>query len=311
MENDDLVREIVSRVVAALGERGEMTVPVEISARHVHLSRGHVDRLFGPGHELTPKRPLSQPGQFLCEERVTVMGPNGALTNVAILGPVRNDTQVELSAGDARTLGIDAPVRMSGDLSGAAGVVICAGGAVIEAPGSAIIARNHIHMTPADAARYGVRDRDEVAVRVRGRRALVFEQVPVRVSDAFALAMHIDFDEANACLCDRKAFGVLVGKTAAEAARPETDAKRVLSTVETSLAVCSKSDAGVGNIVATAGKKANRVVSAEVARELVKAGAGAPLPKGCIVTPLARDVFAAAGLKVRGGGKDEPCLCAR
>lgn len=314
MENDDLVREIVSRVVAALCDRAERTVPVEISARHAHLSRGDVDRLFGPGHELTPKRPLSQPGQFLCEERVTVMGPNGSLTNVAILGPVRAETQVELSAGDARTLGIAAPVRMSGDLTGAAGVVICAGGAIIDAPRSAIIARNHIHMTTADAARYGVRDRDEVAVRVSGKRSLVFENVPVRVSDAFALAMHIDFDEANACLCDKNAVGVLVGATTAGSAKCPDDAGCVPSAERASPAVCAKSAATPTppNAAARAGKAVNRVISAEVARELVKAGAGAPLPKGCIITPLARDVLAAAGLKVRGGaGKDEPCLCAR
>ena len=220
---------------------------------------------------------------------------------------------VDLPAGDARTLGIAAPVRMSGDLTGAAGVVVCAGGAMLEAPGSAIIARNHIHMTPGDAARYGVRDRDEVAVRVSGKRSLVFENVPVRVSDAFALAMHIDFDEANACLCDRNAVGVLVRNAASGATKSEEDGERISSKARSSPAAGAKGPAAAApRVEGNAGKKANRVISAEVARELVKAGAGAPLPRGCIITPLARDVLAAAGLKVRGGaGKDEPCLCAR
>ncbi|WP_066829058.1 phosphate propanoyltransferase [Collinsella ihumii] len=171
---------------AAAGDR----IPVEISAKHVHLSQEHVEALFGPGYTLTPKRDLSQPGQFLCEERVTVIGPKGTFKNVAVLGPVRSRTQVELSATDARTLGVKAPLRLSGDLAGCPGVFIQAGDAMVRADESVMVAQNHIHMTPADAQRLGVHDGEVVSVRMDTERPLTFDHVLVRATDTSALAMH-------------------------------------------------------------------------------------------------------------------------
>lgn len=200
--NEQELYSVVSRVVAGVlaGEAEDASrIPVEVSAKHVHLSQEHVEALFGKGHTLTPKRELSQPGQFLAEERVTLIGPKGIIRNVAVLGPVRPRTQVELSATDARAVGVKAPVRLSGDLSGCPGIAIQAGEAVVTAEESVMVAQNHIHMTPADAARLGVHDGESVRVRMDTERPITFDGVLVRATETSALAMHIDFDEANAC----------------------------------------------------------------------------------------------------------------
>lgn len=174
-------------------------IPVEVSARHVHLTQKDVDALFGAGHQLTPKRELSQPGQFLCEERVTLITGKGEIKNVAVLGPVRKSTQVELSFTDARGLGLAVPVRQSGDTEGGGDVYIFSDKDMVRAPGSVIVAKNHIHMTCKDAQAFGVKDNQSVRVKMNTSRPVTFEDVIVRVSDQFSLAMHIDFDEANAC----------------------------------------------------------------------------------------------------------------
>lgn len=171
---------------------------VETSARHVHVTEADLKALFGEGHELTKKKDLSQPGQFACEEKVEVVGPKGSL-KCSILGPCRNATQVELSKTDARTVGITAPVRESGDIKGSAGCTIKGpAGEVIISEG-VIVAKRHIHLTPADADELGVKDKDVVYVKVDTEdRSAVLGDVVVRVSEKFARAMHIDTDEANA-----------------------------------------------------------------------------------------------------------------
>lgn len=209
MVTEELVREIVQRVLDGMPPTPVNALPVEISGRHVHLTQAHVDELFGKDHRLTKKRDISQPGQFLCEERVRLIGPQGVLENVAILGPVRGSTQVELSATDARQLGLRAPLRMSGDLNGAADLIVTAGGNCVAAAGSAIVAKNHIHMTPGDARRFRVADQELVDVRIDGDRPVTFENVTVRVDEKCKLAMHIDIDEANACLCRTGAMGIV------------------------------------------------------------------------------------------------------
>lgn len=171
-------------------------IPVEISARHVHLSAEDLQSLFGTG-TLPDQQAISQPGQYLSRYRVRLIGPKGILDHVAVLGPVRSSTQVEISATDARTLGIAAPVRISGDLKNAAVVCIQAGEKMIQKP-CAIIAKRHLHMTPEDAKAFEVRHGDEVALAVAGERPLTFQGVTVRVSPQSALALHIDTDEANA-----------------------------------------------------------------------------------------------------------------
>ena len=173
---------------------------VETSARHVHLTQEHVDILFGKGHQLTRKKDLSQPGQFACEERVTVVGPKRELANVSILGPVRKGSQVELSLTDARSIGLDVPVRESGDIAGSASCKLIGPAGEVELTEGVIAAKRHIHMTPEDAQNFGVSDKELVMVRViSNARSLIFDDVVVRVSPSFSTAMHIDTDEANAC----------------------------------------------------------------------------------------------------------------
>ena len=175
-------------------------VLVETSARHIHLSQADLETLFGAGYELTPKKDLSQPGQFACEERVTVVGPKKELAGVSILGPVRPETQVELSLTDARSIGLSAPVRESGDIAGSAGCKLVGPKGEVEIAEGVIAAKRHIHMTPEDAAEFGVKDTQVVQVRVPSSigRTTIFDDVVVRVSPKYALAMHIDTDESNA-----------------------------------------------------------------------------------------------------------------
>ncbi len=188
----------------------EKKVLVETSARHVHLTREHVEALFGAGYQLTRKKDLSQPGQFACEERVDITGPKGTIKNVSILGPERPESQVEVSATDARSLGVKAPIRESGDLDGSAPCTVSVGDKSIELAQGVIVAKRHIHFTPEDAAAFGVKDKDIVKVRVEGERALIFDEVICRVSPKYALAMHIDTDESNAACAVPGTMGVIV-----------------------------------------------------------------------------------------------------
>ena len=183
-------------------------IMVEASGRHVHLTEDAINTLFGePLHE---KSPLSQPGQYASQERVKLVTPKGEIDNVIVLGPPRNEIQVEMSLTDARILGINIPVNMSGDLKGAGDVILVGPKGIYNAPGSAIAARAHIHMTPEDAKLYDVEDGDSVSVRIETERPVTISEVIVRVSDKFALAMHIDYDEANACLYKKGDLGYIV-----------------------------------------------------------------------------------------------------
>ena len=184
---------------------------VETSARHVHVTQEHLEVLFGKGAALTHKKDLSQPGQFACEERVTIVGPKKELANVSILGPVRPATQVELSATDARSIGIAAPIRESGDVAGSGACKIVGPAGEVEISEGVIVAKRHIHLTPADAAELEVNDKDVVWVKVDtdGRKAILGDVV-VRVSEKFARAMHIDTDEANAISASGNLMGEIV-----------------------------------------------------------------------------------------------------
>ncbi len=183
---------------------------VETSARHVHLCAEDLEKLFGAGAALTFKKDLSQPGQFACEERVKLIGPKKELANVIILGPVRPATQVEISYTDARTLGVDAPLRESGDLAGTPGLKLVGPAGEVEIAAGTIVAKRHIHMTPEDAAEYGVENGQIVSVKIDSERSAVLGDVVIRVSPKFKLAMHIDTDEANAACAFGKCFGELV-----------------------------------------------------------------------------------------------------
>ena len=188
-----------------------MKFMVETSARHVHLSPADLETLFGAGYELTWKKDLSQPGQFACEERVTVVGPKKELKGVSVLGPVRKQTQVELSMTDARSIGIAAPIRESGDVAGSGACKLVGPAGEVELKEGVIAAKRHIHATPEDAEKLGVKDKDVVSVKVdTDGRSLVFGDVIVRVSPKYALAMHIDTDESNAAGCAGTVYGEIV-----------------------------------------------------------------------------------------------------
>ncbi len=183
---------------------------VEMSARHVHLTAEAVEILFGKGATLTEKRELSQPGQYLCEERVELVGPKKSIANVSVLGPTRPENQVEVSLTDARTLGVDAPVRMSGDVAGSGAVTVKGPCGEITLTEGVIAAKRHIHMIPETAEKWGLKDGDIVSVKIKGERESILGETVVRISPKFADAMHIDTDEANAVCLPRNAMGEIV-----------------------------------------------------------------------------------------------------
>jgi len=188
----------------------EKKVPVGVSARHVHLTQEHVERLFGPGAKLTEMKPLSQPGQFAANETVAIYGPKGSFPKVRILGPTRKATQVEVSRTDALALGLNPPVRESGDIAGTPGLRLVGPAGEVTIEQGVIVAARHIHFHPSDAQKFGVADKQRLKVRVGGERGVVFENVIARVSDQFALDMHIDTDEGNAAGVSTGDVGVIV-----------------------------------------------------------------------------------------------------
>lgn len=186
-------------------------VVVEISARHVHVSQDDLETLFGKGYELTVKKMLSQPGQYACEERVRVVGTKGEFPAVSILGPTRKETQVELSLTDARSIGVVAPVRESGDLDGSGTCKLVGPAGEVELKKGVVAAKRHIHATTKDAEEMGLENGEIVSVEIptANERSLTFGDVVVRVSDSYALAMHIDTDEANAAGMKPNAIGII------------------------------------------------------------------------------------------------------
>lgn len=174
-----------------------MKLPIALSNKHIHLSQADVDVLFGEGYELTHKKDLSQPGQYACEEMVEVVGPKGS-TKMRVLGPVRPESQVEVSLADARSLGIVVPVRQSGDVEGTPGCKLVGPKGEVELERGVIVASRHIHMSLEDAEKFGVKDKDIVSVQTEGERGLLFNNVLVRANSAFKLEMHVDLEEGNA-----------------------------------------------------------------------------------------------------------------
>ena len=188
-----------------------LAIPIETSARHIHLCREDFNILFGEDRDLTFKAELSQPGQYVCKERVAVRGPKGSFEKVAVLGPFRNETQVEISMTDSRKLGIPGVIRQSGDTAGTPGCVLEGPNGSIELDHGVIVAKRHIHMTPVQAIQLNVKDNDEVFVIMESfERSLIFADVVVRVNPNFALAMHVDTDEANAFSNDNHPTGALL-----------------------------------------------------------------------------------------------------
>lgn len=189
----------------------ENKVLLEVSARHVHVSEQDLELLFGKGHALTHKKDLSQPGQYACAERVDIVGPKRTLSGVSILGPTRPSTQVELSLTDARSIGLSAPIRESGDIEGSAGCKLVGPCGEVTLTQGVIIAKRHIHATPEDAARLNVADKEIVSIKVvTPERSTILGDVVVRVSPKFALAAHLDTDEANAAAISGELFGEVI-----------------------------------------------------------------------------------------------------
>ena len=200
VNSEEFVREITRLVVEALQEqqRLERSTPIGVSNRHIHLDRADMDALFGPGSELTVKKMLGQPGQYAAEETVTIRGPKGKMSRVRVLGPLRKGTQVEISIADGFVLGVKPPVRESGQLEDSPGIEIIGPKGSVKKERGVIAALRHIHMTPEIARRLGYRDGQYVQTRIEGLRGALLCNVLVRVSEKYALEMHIDVEEANA-----------------------------------------------------------------------------------------------------------------
>ncbi|MED3553146.1 phosphate propanoyltransferase [Cytobacillus praedii] len=204
MNQSELIENITRLVVKELEshrliKRERKThVPVSISARHLHLQQEHVELLFGKGYELTKYKEISQPGQYACNEKVTLKGPKGTIENVRVLGPLRKHTQVEISRTDARKIGVTPPVRNSGNIAGSSGITLIGPIGSISLQEGCIIADRHIHMTSKDADEFAVKDKQRVSVLIEGAKGGVMGQVTIRVNDRYALDMHIDTDDANA-----------------------------------------------------------------------------------------------------------------
>ena len=209
---------IVSKVLNNLEPSKELSngrnepgeIKVEASARHVHLTQEAVEILFGKRAKLEKERDLSQPGEYLSKQRLKLVTLKGEIANVAVLGPVRKAVQVELSRTDSKALGINAPVNLSGNLTGAGAVYMITENGFLFAPNSVIVARAHIHMTPFDAQKYGVQDGQVVHVQISGDRSVTLDKVLVRVKETFSTAIHIDFDEANACSFNKDSLGMIL-----------------------------------------------------------------------------------------------------
>lgn len=236
-------------------------IPLEVSARHVHLSAEDLRTLFGDDATLTRERALSQPGEYLSDKRVRVIGAKGAIDGVAVLGPTRRVTQVELAASDCRKLGVRAPVNLSGDLSGAAELQLQGDAGSVQC--RAIIARNHIHATPADAARLGLSDGQRVDVRAQSARPLIFADVPVRVRPDFALALHLDTDEANACALQAGDYATVQSPAGTRTAPPPPAATVITE----------------------------KLIDEARAKQLAASGKHLTFARGTVLTPSARDVF--------------------
>jgi acetate kinase len=200
-----------SYITRALHAQKQDAFLVEVSAHHIHLTQEHVEALFGKGHQLTRHADLSQPGQYACKEQLAIVGPKGRIERVRVLGPTRKYTQIEIAMTEQFKLGVHPPIRESGDIADTPGCTLESPAGSVKVDRGVICALRHIHMTPADALRYGVRDKSAVRVRISGDRELIFGDVLVRVDPNFALAMHIDTDEANAANVKTGAQGFIEG----------------------------------------------------------------------------------------------------
>lgn len=289
--DDSELRSIVDEVIRLTAEKPcGKEIPLEVSARHVHLTQEALEQLFGKGTVLDVKKELSQPGQFLSSKKVKLITRKGEIADVSVLGPVRKAIQVELAATDCRKLGLTAPVRLSGDLTGAADVCLLGDCGILEAKGSVIIAKAHAHMTPESAQEYGVSDGDCVRVKIESSRPITLEDVEVRVSKKFAPAVHIDTDEANACDAGKNARAILMGKAPtvyrqAACAKPGAASPIKRLSDKQPAPAPMKPNAGVS----FAGKLLNEAAAYEIAER--NTSGVVYIAAGTLVTAAAKDVL--------------------
>lgn len=211
MEQNELAQLIKDVTFQVLSKnQTKLEVPIAVSNRHIHLSKEHVERLFGRNYQLNKLKELSQPGQFACKETVTLIGPKGKVEKVRILGPARGKTQIEISLFDGFTLGITPPIRNSGDIAGTPSVTIQGPRGQLKVEQGLICAARHIHMHPDDASNFNVTNGQRVQVKVSGERGIIFDNVLIRVSPKYKLEMHIDLDEANAAQIKNGQMGVII-----------------------------------------------------------------------------------------------------
>ena len=256
-------------------------IPVGVSARHVHLSAADVEALYGAGHSLRPWRELRQPGQYAAEETVILAGPKGCLERVRVLGPPRARTQVEISRSDAVRLGLNPPVRESGDLHGSPGITLIGSKGTVQLREGLIAARRHVHMSPADAESFGVKDGENVRILAGQERGLIFGQVIVRVKQDFVLELHLDTDEANAAGCgDGDTARLLMAGSAG-------------AVDEKSSPLLASPESGLGPV-----REALALVTERDIRKAWREGSDILVRKGGLVTPLARDTAKELGVQI-------------
>ncbi len=211
MDNTTIKKMIEVEILMALAEKsGRRLVPVAVSGRHVHLSREHVEQLFGKGYELQMLKPLSQPGQFACKETVTIKTHKGMLEKVRVLGPERPDTQVEISVSDAYKIGIKPVIKMSGDVEGTPGCTLISQNASVDISCGVMIAKRHLHISKQQAQTYKLSDGQTIKLKYDGARAMIFDEVAVRVGDGHELEIHMDTDEANSAMVSGAAYGEIL-----------------------------------------------------------------------------------------------------
>ncbi len=258
-----------------------MMIPLEVSARHVHLTQQAIEILFGQDARLINKRNLSQPGEFLSEQRLKLITAKGVIDNVAVLGPARSAIQCELSLSDCRALGLNAPLNQSGDLNGAADIIMVGSHGVLEAKGSVIVAKAHIHLTPCLAQKLGLDNGEQVMVDIKSKRPITINDVLIRVSDKFAAAMHIDFDEANACGYDQNSIIRIRGKNMAEQSKPPQQAMAAIAAAMPTAALTKKR------------VDQPKVITEAIALQIIKGFSGNAIEfaQGTIITPSAKDIF--------------------
>ncbi|SDF56513.1 phosphate propanoyltransferase [Sporolituus thermophilus] len=278
-----VIEKIVAEVLARLQDKplDHRGIPVGISNRHIHLSVRDIQVLFGPGYELTKLKELNQPGEFAANETVILVGPKGVIKDVRVLGPVRKFTQVEISRTDAFLLGINPPVRDSGQIAGSAGITVVGPHGALVLTEGVICAARHLHMSPNDALRFGVKDGDRIWVEIEGERGTIFKNVLVRVHPNFRLELHLDIDEANAA-------GVKNG-----------DIVRIWQERVNMAGMSPPQVLSAMDIQPAASPAKRRVVNAEAIKEAALSGAKVfTVAKGEIVTPLARDIARECGVEI-------------